>query len=358
VRDGDHADLTATSGHAQLVGDRLLHVRDGTLVAQTIDGETTALTGRPAALATSTAISPSGHASFAASARLIVVAPAAPRVREMAWFDDGGVRLAPAGEPGDLWQVRLSPDDRHAAVTLIDPLLRTLDVTTVPLDRPGDRAKLTLALAADTDPVWSPDGTRVVFRSMEGGRPALFFRRAHEPAAAIEPGPDADAPTPTDWRGGRMLVTVGGGRNTDIVAMDEAGTPMAIADTGFAESDGRWSPDGRWIAFVSDESGQADVYARRIPMQPDSPRTRVSFAGGARPRWSADGRSLFFLRGAQVLRADLQGARFTSPRAIAEIPGVRDFDAAHRSGRLLVLLSTTPAPAMPAAIVDWPALVP
>ena len=68
VRDGSRADLTATSGHAQLVGDLLLHVRDGILVAQTIDAETTVLTGRAAALATSAAVSPAGHASFAASA--------------------------------------------------------------------------------------------------------------------------------------------------------------------------------------------------------------------------------------------------------------------------------------------------
>ena len=84
------------------------------------------------------------------------------------------------GEAGDLWQVRLSPDDKYAAVTHVAPLLRTLDIAVVPTAAGAASQPLTLALAADSDPVWSPDGQRVAFRSLKTGRPALYVKRAHE----------------------------------------------------------------------------------------------------------------------------------------------------------------------------------
>ena len=106
------------------------------------------------------------------------------------------------------------------------------------------------------------------------------------------------------------------------------------------------------MAYVSDESGQADVYATPWPQ---GARVRVSFAGGTRPRWGRDGRSLFFVRGTRIMRADLSGSStFTTAREVLDVPGVRDFDVAHRRDALIVLL---PAPAsstpVPAVIVDW-----
>lgn len=342
------ADLATTSAQAQLVGGQLVHVRDGVLVAIRVDPDTNTTTGRTAALATSIAVGESGHASFAASPRLLLTAPAAPRARQLAWINDAGQRLGTVGEPGDYWQARLSPDDRHVAVTMVDPLLKTLDVMTMPTDRPGDREKLTLALAADTDPVWSPDGTRVIFRSLEDGRPALFSRRVHDPQAPIENGRPGDD-TPTDWRGTAVMVTAPGARSLDVQSVDRTtGARSPIAATGFNERDGRWSPDGRWVAFVSDESGQPDVYAKR-----GETRRRVSFAGGSKPRWSGDGRTLYFLRGNEILRADLSGERFTPPRTVTTIQRVRDFDTARRSRRLLVLLSGI-VPSPPATVVvNW-----
>jgi eukaryotic-like serine/threonine-protein kinase len=343
-------DLAATSANAAIEGNRLLHVRDGVLVAQPIDGEG-AVTGRATAVATSVGVAGSGHAAFAASGRLLVAAPSAPRLREIVWFDEAGRRLDPVGEPGDHWQVRLSPDDRDVAMTTIDPLLKTLDVVIVPAGRPGDRDKLTLALAADSDPVWSPDGRRAVFRSMEDGVPKLFLRTAHDPAAALEIlTASSGQETPTDWRGRTLLVTSARpDGNTDLNAIDlTAGTRTGVAASGFNESDGRWSPDGAWTAYVSDESGEPDVYAARA-----GARSRVSFAGGTKPRWSADGRSLYFLRGTQIMRSRMEGTRLGTPSAVADVPGIADFDTAHRSSRLLVLRSTRPPTVAPSAVVNW-----
>jgi Tol biopolymer transport system component len=356
-------DLATTTGHGQLVGEHLLHVRDGVLVAHRVDPETLATTGRAATLATSAGVSTSGHGSFAVSPRLLIAAPSVPAVREMAWFDELGQRTASVSEPGDYWQIRLSPDDRHVAVTMVEPLLKTLDVVIMPTDRPGDRERLTLALAADTDPVWSADGSQVMFRSLQQGTPRLFSRRVGDADSPIENGPaPAMQDVATEWRGRRLLVTgQGAGSGSDIWVVDSAtGERTAVANTGFNETDGRWSPDGSAVALVSDESGQADVYVIRQTNDAGNQRarTRVSFAGGIKPRWSADGRSLFFVRGAQVMRADIESGRFGNPRPVLEATGIRDVDVARRSRRLLVLRSTRADAVSPTTIVNWTSRLP
>jgi Tol biopolymer transport system component len=278
---------------------------------------------------------------------------------EVVWLDMSGARSTTVADAGDYWQVRLSPDDRRIALSVVDPLLRALDVATVPADGGGIVERLTLALAADTDPVWSPDSTRVLFRSLEGGTPNLFARRVGEKDGASEPVLRTDMDeTPTDWSGNRILFHARSKAGFDVMVLQTvASTHEPVADTPFNETDARWSADGRWTAYVSDESGQPDVYARR----PDGTRVRVSFAGGRRPRWSRDGRAILFLRGSQVMRAELTAAnppQFSPARLLFEATGIRDFDVAHRSDRLVALLPVKPdtRPVI-SAIWNWTALV-
>jgi Tol biopolymer transport system component len=218
---------------------------------------------------------------------------------------------------------------------------------------------LTRALAADTDPVWSPDGRSVLFRSMQSGRPTLYTRLVGIRDAPDEPVREAEiGDTATDWMGNRVLVhTAGDGRTgADIWVVDRgAGSRAPVAADGFNETDGRWSPDGTWLAYVSDESGRPDIYARGGRRAAE--RVRVSFAGGSRPRWSADGRSIFFARGSRIMRADRAAGdtpRFSTAVPVFDAPGLRDFDVAQRSNRLAVLVAA-PSSIRPAigAIVNW-----
>lgn len=354
VENDRELDLVATSGHAQLVGHTLLHVRDGVLLTQRLDPETRQPVGPSGPLVLDVGTTASGHSFFAASTRLVIAAPQAKRLRQLTWLALANGDGVPTREPGDYWQVRLSPDDRYAAVTQATPLLRTLDIVVMPMSETGNVEPLTRAVAADSDPVWSPDARTLAFRSLQDGKPHLYTHAAHDQSASdqIVPMSESDE-TPTDWRGDRVLVHARGAKGDfDLRAVDVAtGARELLVSGGFNETDARLSPDGRWMAYVSDESGQADVYA--VPW-PRGPRLRVSFAGGSRPRWSRDSRALFFLRGSQIMRADLSASAFTIARRVLDVTGIRDFDVAHRRDAVLAIMpapgSTSPTASV---IVDW-----
>ena len=363
VGGGMERDLTTTSSHAQVVDDHLVLVRDNALVTQVLDATTGALTGRSTPVAFNVGVSPAGHGFFAASRRLLAWAAAAPRLRQLVWADTRGGPVTPVGEPADFWQVRLSSTDTEAALTILDPLLRTLDVFVLPLTDVGFAPRrLSTALAADSDPVWSPDGDRVVYRSLQGGQPDLFARGIGEGSREeIVLRSDLDE-TPTDWRGRMILFHApGGAGDLDIWSVDDSGgTPAPLVRSGFSDSGGRWSPDGRLLAYVSDESGQRDIYVERSPGAGDGSRIRVSRAGGTRPEWGADGRALFFLRNGRLMRADLAGTpdtiplQFTAPTVAADVADVRDYSVAHRSDRVVMIVPAGRSrPPSAGVIVNW-----
>jgi len=366
VSAGMERDLTTSSSHAQLVDGHLVLVRDNALVMQALDPATKSLTGRSAPLAFNVGVSLTGHGFFAASPRLLAWAAAAPRLRQLAWSDTRGGTVTRVGEPADYWQVRLSPSDTDAALTILDPLLRTLDVFVLPLTDVGFAPRrLSTALAADSDPVWSPRGDRVLYRSLQGGQPNLFARGMDESGTKEELVLRSDLDeTPTDWRGPMILFHAPGrAGDLDVWSIDESGgTPAAIIHTGFSDAGARWSPDGQLLAYVSDESGQRDIYVERRPGTGDAPRARVSRAGGIRPEWGRDGRSLFFLRDGRVMRSDLAGGpattplQFTAPREAVNLPDVRDYSLAHRSDRVLTIVPVgRSGPPTAGVIVNWAA---
>jgi dipeptidyl aminopeptidase/acylaminoacyl peptidase len=337
---GADRDLGTTSAHALLAGpDRnwLLTVRDTTLMADRLNEDGSSLTGLDVPLALDVGTTRSGRGLFAATSDVLVYANAAERARRIIWLDMQGTPAGTVADAGDYWQVRLAPDDSRLAVTARDPLLRSLDVLMIPVSTALPSLRLTTSVAADTDPVWSRDGREIAFRSMQRGRPEVLATPAAlsdgngEPARPLR----TDGEVPTDWRGTELLVQRRSNVGFDLIRVNLAnGEAQPIAATPFNETDARWSPDGQWIAYVSDEPGQPDIYLTNGRGE----RQRASLGGGTRPRWTADGQALLFLRGSTVMRVVRSAGRFGAPEPLFELPGVRDFDTAHRSNRIVALL--------------------
>jgi Tol biopolymer transport system component len=358
-RGGDDVELTRTASHGALVGDHLLYVRDGTLLAQRLDRETGARAGRAVPLAIDVGVSPTGHGFFAASAEAVLAAAASPPARVLTAIDlPGGSRTA-LSEPGDYWQVRAAPAGAAVAVTAVDPLLRTLDVFLVPFASPAETRRVSLGIGADRDPVWAPRGDRLVYRSMLGGRTTLLTRPLAPPAApetTLLEGTSDD--TPTDWRGDHLLLHArGSGTGLDIWLVDlGSGDRRAVVDAAFDQWDARWSPDGRSIAYVSNESGSAEVYVAAWPGLES--RIRVTFAGGLRPQWDASGRNLFFMRlnGVWRSRRVADGSAFLPPESVIEVEGLQDFAVNFSGNRLFVVAGAGRAGGPAALLLNWQTL--
>jgi len=294
----------------------LLFLTDQVLVAQSVDVEARALTGRSMPVGLSVGRGPLGQ-TFATASRdaLLFGAPASP-LRELRWVSRDGTTIGRASEPVDAWDLRIGPDGRRVAVTEVDPQLRTLDV----FIRSGSQPvglRLSPSTDADESAVWSPDGLRIAWVSR---RRSLMIRGA----GAVLPEQTIvtfDSPIQVwDWsQDGRSLLI--GRTHADtrddlwIQPPREGETAQPYVTTAFNQAYGAISPDGRWAAYASDESGKYDIYVDAFP-KPGS-RLRVTTAGGTEPRWARNGSELYFRRGTEIHVATLTetGARPSAPSA-------------------------------------------
>jgi eukaryotic-like serine/threonine-protein kinase len=341
-RDGDtDVELTRADSHAIVAAGHLLFVRDGMLRAAPFDRDSRRLGPRAETLALDVGVSPQGRGAFAVGGHVLASGPPSRRQYVLRWLAGTGEPIGTISEPGDYWQVRLSPDERTAAVSMRDPLLRTLDVFTLGVDG-STPTRFTLALAADTDPVWSADGRRIAFRSAQDGQPQLYARAVSSGGGADEAIWRSPADEfPTDWR--PEFVVFHARRpdsGFDIWALPpNSASPRALVRSGFNEKDGRVSPDGQWLAYASDEGGQFDVYIGRV--DDAARRTRISTAGGTRPQWIAGGSAVVFARGPELLRSSLLFAagavRPSTPVRVLNVPGLRDVAASRNGARFLVI---------------------
>lgn len=359
--DGDDVEVARSDSHGLVRHGRLLQVRDGTLLSSRFDVGAGRVTGEGVALALDVGVDVTGRGAFDAVDRLLAWMPPVRRAREIRRVSLGGDDLGTIGEPADYWQVRRSPDGRTAAVTILDPLLRTADIRLATLAG-GPLAPLTRALASDTDPVWSADGARVLFRSLQDGQPNLFAR-------AVRAAPAGDQPVlrsaldevPTDWTPEAVIFHARHeATGFDILRLQSGETaPVALVQTPFNEIDGRLSPDRRWLAYSADDSGRYDVYV--APAGRQGTRTRVSTAGGVKPRWSPDGRFLFFVRGDELLRVAIGssegGLTAASPVLLTPLRQLRDYDVAGDGNSVLAILPVSAFAASPLrVIVSWAGL--
>jgi Tol biopolymer transport system component len=280
----------------------LLWVRDGALVAQPLDLDARALVGGMVTVADGFGAGVADSIEVSASTTGMVAYRTAGEGRsQLTWFDRAGRQagvLGPA-EAG-LGLPAIGPDGRTAVRRSVqgNEDIWVLD---------GVRAsRITFDPARDGWVVWSPDGQRVVFRSTRAGRRDLYIKRTDGVGAEtllVEPPQDR---TTNDWTAdGRFLLYHSLESNFDLWALPMVGaqTPTRLLQTPFNERQGSVSPNGRWMVYMSDESGQMEIYVR--PFAPDdlsaassestARQFQISTSGGIYPRWRAGGRELYYI---------------------------------------------------------------
>jgi hypothetical protein len=290
--------LTAASTAGVFVApDRLVYGQKGALLAHRFDVTHGELTGDPVTVsnvgddgATFAAVSAS------ATGMLAYRALVGTSVR-LGWFDRQGTVLGDMAFVTDLVSVpSLAPDDRRLALELDRQGNR--DVWIEDVIR-GTSTRLTTDTAVDGAPLFAPDGLQIAFASIRRGTFDIWIKptSGETTEQLVLEGPDAEFPL--DWSGdGRFLLyqRTNFGDAWDLWALPMTGddrTPFVVAGTQFSERLGQLSPDGRFIAYETDESGRPEVVVRAFP-QPQG-RWQVSTAGGGAPRWSADGQVIFFV---------------------------------------------------------------
>ncbi len=288
--------------NASYAAGNLLYVREANLVAQPFDPDRLNTTGEPVLLAPllDRASGWTGFFTFASSDQVILAAKAFIPLSRLGWYDRIGRSLGVVGEPANYLVPRLSPDGRKVVVQIPNVAKSTSEIWTYDAGS-GVGSKFVFAPFWNSDPVWSADGSRIYFssdRKVRVTRSDLWVRDVDGAAeqAYLE---TEDQWTPMDWtRDGRFLAVQKiplRERNYQLWAIEASGSKrqIPIATEAGDRSEARFSPDGKWIAYQSDESGAMEIYVRPFPGP--GGKWKVSVAGGLAPRWRGDGREIFYV---------------------------------------------------------------
>jgi Tol biopolymer transport system component len=216
-------------------------------------------------------------------------------------MDRTGRQVGSIDPPGFLVDFRLSPDEKRAAMDLVDAEVGGRQIWVQEFAR-GVATRFAFGALQDVTPVWSPDGSRIAFASDRGGPTGLhqIYQKSSSGAGDDEPLLRESAPKfITDWsRDGRFILYEARAPESStradlwVLGLQGERSPRPFLRTAFNESHGRFSPDGKWIAYVSDETGRPEVYVQSFPVS--SGKWKISNEGGHQPIWRRDGKELFF----------------------------------------------------------------
>jgi Tol biopolymer transport system component len=362
--------IVPLASNASYASGRLLYVRDESLVAQEFDLSRLEAKGEPVPVEPRIGrFNISYYCAFSVSENgVLVTTPPSSRPSQLRWLDRKGKETGSLGEPGLISTPRLSPDGRRLTADRFDdgsyPSLWIYDVPSG-----AGRKVVSDAMAS----VWSPDGARIAFTSQgpeaKGGIVSLRIKQVDAEKEETLAESSGDFYWPEDWsRDGRYLsgriIVATGLRNFQLWVLDTKGdrriTPFV---TDGNNGDSRFSPDGRWIAYGSDESGRDEVYVRAFPGP--GGKWQVSTAGGSSPRWRGDGRELFYASSDNRMIAVPISPDATfhagSPAPLFSSPNLSDeyYDVSADGNRFIVgVLSAAQGSPPLDLIVHWTALLP
>jgi Tol biopolymer transport system component len=365
--------LRAAESNALYAGGHLFFIRDTELVAQPFDAGRLLLSGEavPVAERVQQTLIGAPSAAFSVSDRVLAYRTGIG-VRgfpmQLNWFDPTGKVIGTVGERADYSDLEISPDGTRAAVSEQDPGTGR-DIWIFDLAR-GIPTRFTSDPADEFSSVWSPDGSQIIFSSRRKGHFDLYQKASSGAGATQDVLVDDRDKWPMSWSSdGRFLVyttgTVSAGVLPSLWALPLVGDRKpfpVLTDAQFSQFPGQLSPDGRWIAYGSNESGsQTDVYVTSFPGA--TGKWRVSTAGGSWPRWRRDGKEIFFLSpdNSKLMAADVdsRGTQFSVGAEHVLFgarwrPGARySYDVAP-DGRILgATLIEPPTPAPATLVLNW-----
>ena len=342
--------ITAGTQPRYLASGHLVFARDSAVWVAPFDPDRLALTGEAVPVAQDVEGSETSSVHFDVSRDgTLVYLPRveSPTLRRVVWVDRDGVETPTPLPPREYRSVRLSPDGARVAMAVTES--DNSDIWVAQLAT-GVATRLTFEPTVESAPIWSRDGRFVIFRSERGG--GGMFRRAAAGTGDMERLTQSGGPIQTPGAlapGDRMLLFTEfrGFREQAIARVDLGGGPEAVErllDGPFAQLRPELSPDGRWLAYQSDESGRWEIYVRPYP-DVHAGRWRISHDGGTTPRWRSDAAELFFFDGAGIASAAVAPGppfRAAPPRRLAEADAGPsrlgpEFDVAADGRRLLLI---------------------
>jgi serine/threonine protein kinase len=378
--------VRVSSSPAYALG-HLLLVRENTLLAQPFDASRLELTGDPFPIAEKVQHDPliwKGVFSVSQNGVLAYQGGGTAQTgTQLLWVDRAGKPIRPVSDLGLFFTPRLSPDGQRLAVQITDPQGQNADIWIYELGR-GTKTRFTFDPARDLNPVWSPDGTSIVFASNRTGHFDLYQKAASGASAEELLFESNDDKRPLSWSpDGRFIAYYSrdpnGKTKGDLWVLPLFGDkkPFPFLQTESEEGGAQFSPDGRWIAYTSDETGTFEVYVAPFGVNPQGERPpgsrglsaqagkwQVSIKGGQFPMWRRDGKEIFYYSGDNKLMAAVVMARGSTfeaetPRPLFEILMRRSvgtiYDFSGDGQRFLVngflVAAQTPAPVT--LVVNW-----
>ena len=275
-------------------------MRENTVLAQRLNLDELRLEGEPVSVAQDVRTGGvNGRNSFSVSENGAMVYRSSGDVvllnSRLTWYRRDGTPAGTALQAGAIAEIELSPDDERVAVVNIAPALAGQELWLIDLAS-GVFSPLLAGGGVRGNPLWSPDSSRVAFEASGNGREIRRVLIGSGAESALLA--DGENNYLHDWtRDGKTILfgagTTGGLGNVFALPLEGDAKPQPIYQSAFAKDQIRVSPDGRWVTYRSDESGQAEVYVAAFPAFTD--RRQVSAGGAIMPRWRSDGRELFYV---------------------------------------------------------------
>jgi eukaryotic-like serine/threonine-protein kinase len=337
-------------------------VREGALLAQQFDLAAQQLGGEPAAIAEGVShFQRVGASDFSVSRNGLLAFQAASRPSQLVWLTRDGSQAGIVGEPANyLLAFRLSPDGQRLVAARALPGTSTADLWLLDLAR-GTETRFTSQPVTEYTPAWSPDSREILFVADEGGPPFLHVKRVGQVGDGVPIiAPGRFPQSAWDWadRGdGTFAIYEDGsnltGRDLMLLPMSGERKPRVFLRTPFDEVDARFSPDGRWVAYVTNESGRNEVVVR--PFDGSSEPQQISTAGAMSPRWSRRSHELFFIGSdGRLMRSAVTASGLGAPTALFTIDAQDGlYEVSDDGQRFLVNRGSGPSPVQ--VIVNWPA---